>query len=131
MYLPPNLHVSLALLRCHSLVRGHLLVCYSWSKNKLHGVRRCSLNGWCVTRLFKLYASHCEGETLLGFICSKCLNFGTHFPCFCVGRQSKMDVCTELSTCTELQITIWLFNICVFGVLNQQCRAACVLALWA
>lgn len=31
-----------------------------------------------------------------------------------------MDVCTELSTCTELQITIiWLFNILVFGVLNQ------------
>lgn len=37
-----------------------------------------------------------------------------------------MDVCTEPSTCTKLQITIWLFNICVFGVLNQQCRAACV-----
>lgn len=31
-----------------------------------------------------------------------------------------MDVCTELSTCTELQITIiWLFNILVFGMLSQ------------
>lgn len=30
-----------------------------------------------------------------------------------------MDVCTELSTCAELQITIiWLFNILVFGMLN-------------
>lgn len=34
-----------------------------------------------------------------------------------------MDVCTELSTCTELQITIiWLFNILVFGMLNQRRR---------
>lgn len=31
-----------------------------------------------------------------------------------------MDVCAELSTCTELQITIiWLFNILVFGMLSQ------------
>lgn len=30
-----------------------------------------------------------------------------------------MDVCTELSTCAELQITIiWPFNILVFGMLN-------------
>lgn len=34
-----------------------------------------------------------------------------------------MDVCTELSTCTELQITsIWLFDILVFGMLNQLHR---------
>lgn len=31
-----------------------------------------------------------------------------------------MDVCAELSTCTELQITIiWLFNILVFAMLSQ------------
>lgn len=31
-----------------------------------------------------------------------------------------MNVCAELSTCTELQITIiWLFNILVFGMLSQ------------
>lgn len=101
--------------------------------SKVFKVRKCSLSSIVTDLLPNNSGSLNFGETTAygdpsGFhfrvSSTKCLNFGIYFSCFCVGRQSKMDVCTELSTCAELQITItWLFNILVFGLLNQQYRA--------